>query len=157
MVIVAPGAMFDNGQMVRSPPLEAYLQGLRLFAETFKPAGGLRLLRIARPPILFYGIYNPNLLEDDRELVGLIMLRGTLATILDGLFSSGSARSVEAQVLLDMLLMELDRGIDLLALGDPTKSKGKTEQRALAYWLIAQVIQLSKKIQKTSQGRWRPL
>jgi hypothetical protein len=65
MAIVAPGAMSRNGQFYRSPPLEAFLQALELFADTFKPSGGLRLLRIARPPILFYGIYNPNLLEDD--------------------------------------------------------------------------------------------
>ena len=92
MVIVAPGAMFDNGHMVRSPPLEAYLQALRLFAETFKSASGLRLLRIARPPILFYGIYNPNLLADDSQLVNLIMVRGVLATIFDSLFPSAGAR-----------------------------------------------------------------
>jgi hypothetical protein len=143
MAIVAPGAMLlSNGHYDRSPPLESYVQALSLFAETFRPAGGLRLLRIARPPILFYGIYNPNLLEDDRDLVELIMLRGALATILDGLFPAAGARSVETQVLLDMLLLELDRGIDLLALGAKPKEKGPTEKRALAYWLIAQVIQL---------------
>jgi hypothetical protein len=142
MAIVAPGAMTSpDGFYDRSPPLEAYLQALDLFAETFKPAGGLRLLRIARPPILFYGIYNPNLLEDDRELVELIMVRGNLATIFDGLFPSSGARAVEPQVLLDMLLLELDRGIDLLALGANPKIKGPTERRAYAYWFIVQVIQ----------------
>jgi hypothetical protein len=143
MAIVAPGAMtHPDGFYDRSPPLEAYLQALELFAETFKPAGGLRLLRIARPPILFYGIYNPNLLEDDRDLVDLIMVRGNLATIFDGLFPPGtSARQIEPQVLLDMLLLELDRGIDLLALGANPKIKGPTERRADAYWLIVQVIQ----------------
>ncbi len=40
-----------------------------------------------------------------------------------------------------MLLLELDRGIDLLALGANPKEKGPTERRALAYWLIVQVIQ----------------
>jgi len=142
MAIVAPGALMRaDGFYDRSPPLEAYLQALELFAETFKPAGGLRLLRIARPPILFYGIYNPNLLEDDRELVELIMVRGNLSTIFDGLFPGASARQVEPQVLLDMLLLELDRGIDLLALGAKPKDKGATEKRALAYWLIVRVIQ----------------
>ena len=141
MAIVAPGAMArPDGFFDRSPPLESYLQALELFAETFKPAGGLRLLRIARPPILFYGIYNPNLLEDDRELVELIMVRGNLATIFDGLFPGSGAATVEPQVLLDMLLLELDRGIDLLALGANPKEKGPTERRALAYWLIVQVI-----------------
>jgi hypothetical protein len=140
MAIVAPGAMMRaDGFIDRSPPLESYLQALELFAETFTPAGGLRLLRIARPPILFYGIYNPNLLEDDRELVELIMVRGNLATIFDGLFSD--SRDVVPQVLLDMLLLELDRGIDLLSLGANPKEKGPTERRALAYWLIVRVIQ----------------
>jgi hypothetical protein len=140
MAIVAPGAMMrSDGFIDRSPPLESYLQALELFAETFTPAGGLRLLRIARPPILFYGIYNPNLLEDDRELVELIMVRGNLATIFDGLFSN--SRDVAPQVLLDMLLLELDRGIDLLSLGANPKEKGPTERRALAYWLIVRVIQ----------------
>ena len=141
MAIVAPGAMMrQDGTFDRSPPLEAYLQGLELFAETFRPAGGLRLLRIARPPILFYGIYNPSLLEDDRELVDLIMVRGSLATIFDGLFPGSGSRSLEPQVLLDMLLLELDRGIDLIALGANPKEKGPTERRALAYWLIIKVI-----------------
>jgi hypothetical protein len=140
MAIVAPGALTREGRFYRSPPLEAFLEALELFADTFAPAGGLRLLRIARPPILFYGIYNPNLLEHDRDLVGLIMIRGTLATIFDSLFPASGARSVEPQVLLDMLLLELDRGIDLLSLGAEPGIDRPTEIRAIAYWLIVKVI-----------------
>jgi hypothetical protein len=140
MAIVAPGALSRDGRFYRSPPLEAFLEALELFADTFAPAGGLRLLRIARPPILFYGIYNPNLLEDDRDLVRLIMVRGVLATIFDSLFPAAGAHSIEPQVLLDMLLLELDRGIDLLALGAEPGIDRPTEIRAIAYWLIVQVI-----------------
>ncbi|HLY04609.1 MAG TPA: hypothetical protein VKR31_02570 [Rhizomicrobium sp.] len=142
MVIVAPGAMArDDGHFDRSPPLEAYLQALELFAETFRPAGGLRLLRIARPPILLYGLYYTSQIEQDNALFDLIAVRGTLATIFDGLFPSNSARGVQPQVLLDMLLMELDRGIDLLALSElPKEGGGPTEWRALAFWSIATVI-----------------
>jgi hypothetical protein len=140
MAIVAPGALNRKGRVYRSPPLEAFLEALELFADTFASAGGLRLLRIARPPILFYGIYNPNLLEHDRDLVGLIMIRGTLATIFDSLFPASGARSVEPQVLLDMLLLELDRGIDLLSLGAEPGIDQPTEIRAVAYWLIVKVI-----------------
>ncbi len=140
MAIVAPGAMSRDGHYDRSPPLEAYLQALELFAETFRPAGGLRLLRIARPPILFYGIYNPNTLEDDRDLVELIMVRGNLATTFDSLFPASGARSIEPQVLLDMLLLELDRSIDLLALDANPRERGPTSRRAVAYWLIVRVI-----------------
>jgi hypothetical protein len=141
LVIVAPGAMAnEHGHFDRSPPLEAYLQALELFAETFKPAGGLRLLRIARPPILLYGLYSTNQLERDNSLFNLISARGTLATIFDGLFPSNSRRGVQPQVLLDMLLFELDRGIDLLALGSGITEDGPTERRAIALWAIVRVI-----------------
>jgi hypothetical protein len=140
MAIVAPGAMSRNGHYDRSPPLEAFLQALELFADTFRPAGGLRLMRIARPSILFYGIYNPNVLEDDSELVELVMIRGNLATVFDSLFPAAGAGSVEPQVLLDMLLLELDRGIDLLALDPSPNDKGPMTHRAVADWLIVRVI-----------------
>ncbi|MGB8840860.1 MAG: hypothetical protein WCC64_07290 [Aliidongia sp.] len=141
MAIVAPGAMSrEDGRFDRSPPLEAFLQSLELFAETFRPAGGLRLLRIARSPILLYGLYNINQIEDDNALFDLISVRGTLATIFDGLFPSNSARGVQPQVLLDMVLLALDRGIDLLALGSATKEGGPTEWRAIAFWSIIKVI-----------------
>jgi hypothetical protein len=141
MAIVAPGALADeHGHVDRSPPLEAFLQALDLFAETFKPAGGLRLLRIARPPILYYGLYRTSQLEHDNALFDLIAVRGTLAVIFDGLFPSNAARGVQPQVLLDMLLSELDRGIDLLALGSGAAEHGPTEWRAYALWAIIEVI-----------------
>jgi hypothetical protein len=142
MAIVAPGALADeHGHVDRSPPLEAYLQALDLFAQTFKRAGGLRLLRIARPPILYYGLYKTSHLEHDNALFDLVAVRGTLAMIFDGLFPSNAARGVQPQVLLDMLLYELDRGIDLLALGSGEKEKDDpTEWRAYALWAIIHVI-----------------
>ena len=141
MAIVAPGALSDElGRRDRSPPLEAYLQALDLFAETFKPAGGLRLLRIARPPILYYGLYKTSQIEHDNALFDLVSARGTLAMIFDGLFPSNAARGVQPQVLLDMLLLELDRGIDLLALGSGFSEGGQTEWRAYALWAIIDVI-----------------
>jgi hypothetical protein len=141
MAIVAPGAMADeNGHFDRSPPLEAYLQALDLFSQTFKPAGGLRLLRIARPPILLYGLYNISQIEDDNALFDLIAVRGALAVILDGLFPANTTRGVQPQVLLDMLLTTLDRGIDLLALGSGAKEGGPTDWRAIAFWAVVRVI-----------------
>ena len=138
----APGALARTGQDLPdlSPPLVSYLEALLLFADAFKPAGGLRLLRIARPAILFYGLYNPNLLEHDTLLLDLIMIRGKLATVLDTLFPSAALRSVVPQVLLDMLTASLDRAIDLLSLGaEPGIDRG-TELRAVTYWLIAAAI-----------------
>jgi len=143
MAIVAPGAMSEDGiHFDRSPPLEAYLQALDLFAQTFAPAGGLRLLRIARPPILLYGLYYTSQIEEDNALFDLITVRGMLATIFDGLFPSDSSRGVQPQVLLDMLLLTLDRAIDLLALSPTPQegSGGRDETRAIAYWWIISVI-----------------
>jgi hypothetical protein len=142
MAIVARGAMSRDGRIYRSPPLEAFLEAIELFSETFRPAGGLRLLRIARPPILLYGIYDPGLLEEDQDLVRLIMIRGTLATIFDTLFPAAGAASVAPQVLLDMLLLELDRGIDLLSLDARVRENDDRGPalRAKAYWLIVDVI-----------------
>jgi len=140
MAIVAPGAMADEfGHFDRSPPLEAYLQALDLFSQTFRPAGGLRLLRIARPPILLYGLYNISQIEDDNALFDLVAVRGALAIIFDGLFPSNAARGVQPQVLLDMLLTTLDRGIDLLALGSGAKEGGPTDWRAIAFWGVVRV------------------
>src|SRR5581483_4685837 len=120
LAIIAPGAMpplpgsMDGRHLPDlSPPLVSFLEALLLFADAFRPAGGLRLLRIARPAILFYGLYNPNLLEQDTMLLDLIMIRGNLATFLDSLFPGGGVGGVVPQVLLDMLITSLDRAIDL--------------------------------------------
>jgi hypothetical protein len=141
LAIVAPGAMpMSQGMPDLSPPLLSYLEALLLFADVFRPAGGLRLLRIARPAILFYGLYNPNLLEQDTMLLEMIMIRGSLATLLDTLYPGASARSVVPQVLLDMLVTSLDRGIDLLSLGAEPGIDAATELRAVTYWVIAIAI-----------------
>ena len=142
LAIVAPGAMpmltsGDAGPADASPPLLSYLEALLLFADVFRPAGGLRLLRIARPAILFYCLYNPNLLEHDTMLLEMIMIRGSLATLLDTLYPGASARGVVPQVLLDMLVTSLDRGIDLLSLGAEPGIDAATELRAVTYWVIA--------------------
>jgi hypothetical protein len=69
------------------------------------------------------------------------MVRGNLGTIFDGLFPGAGARSVETQILLDMLLLDLDRGIDLLALAaSPNDADSASSRRAVAYWFIIQVI-----------------
>jgi hypothetical protein len=154
LAIIAPGAMptlhgLPVGGVVGamgpampdlSPPLVSYLEALLLFADAFKPAGGLRLLRIARPAILFYGLYNPNLLEQDTMLLELIMIRGNLATLLDTIYPGAGPRSVIPQVMLDMLVASLDRGIDLLSLGAEPGIDAATEVRAVTYWLIAIAI-----------------
>jgi hypothetical protein len=116
-----------------SPPLTAFLEALALFADAFESSGGFRLMRIARPPILFYGLYGTTTLEDaDRRLLDLIIQRGLLADELDCFMQCGcSPESVRCQIILDKILYDLDRAIDLYALGKD--EFGQPERRAAAY------------------------
>jgi hypothetical protein len=114
------------------PPLTAFLEALLLFAEAFDSAGGFRLVRIARPPVLFYGLYGNAFTNADNTLLQLIIHRGRLADYLDCLMSCDcSPPTVQGQIILDKILYDVDRAIDLYAVGkDPF---GAPERRAAAY------------------------
>jgi hypothetical protein len=126
----------------QSPPLTTFLMALQVFADAFNTGGGARLLHIARPPILFYGLYGiggPSAAE--RTLVSLIEARGQLAEKLDCLLLCGcSSNDVKNQIILDKVLYDVDRAIDLYALGtedipDPT------QLRARAYYYLIEKVQ----------------
>jgi hypothetical protein len=121
------------GQGIKEPPLAAFLEALQLFADAFNTSGGLRLLQIARPPILYYGLYGISSLGDAaNRLQDLIQQRGLLANRLDCFMECGCSQGiVNCQVLLDMILYNVDRAIDLYALG--TQDDGTPERRAGAY------------------------
>jgi hypothetical protein len=139
--VVAMGSLArEDGLQDRNPVVESYVQALLLFSDTFRRAGGIRLLRVGRPPALLYGLYNVNQLEDDRDLIDLVMVRGMLATIFDTLFPCDGMRGMQTQVLMDMLLSELDRGLDLLYMGSAPAEAGPTEWRSTAFWAIVKVI-----------------
>lgn len=114
-----------------SPPLTSFLESLRLFADGFGQAGGSRLLRVARPPIVFYGLYG---LEEehaaDRRIVNLTIARGRMASQLDCL-ARCACDDISCQVMLDKILYDVDRAIDLYAVG--TTDLGLPEIRAAAY------------------------
>ncbi|WP_460733026.1 hypothetical protein [Lysobacter tyrosinilyticus] len=116
-----------------SPPLTGFLESLRLFADGFGPAGGSRLLRVARPPIVFYGLYGSEEEKpSDRRLVQMTITRGRLASQLDccaRCCCDGS--SVIKQILLDKVLYDVDRAIDLYAVGQ--QDLNLPELRASAY------------------------
>jgi hypothetical protein len=123
-----------------SPPLTAFLEALQLFAEAFDTGGGFRLLRIARPPILFYGLYGiGGLTETEETLVELVRLRGRLAEQLDCLLQCDcSPQQIPCQVILDKLLYDVDRAIDLYAVGVDEFSE--PERRAAAYSLLINTV-----------------
>lgn len=123
----------QNTVVPPSPPLTAFLEALQLFSDAFDSSGGFRLLRVARPPILFYGLYGMQNSDDsDRTLLDLIILRGQLADQLDCyLRCDCSVGAVNCQVVLDKILYDLDRAIDLYAMGK--ERLGQPELRALSY------------------------
>lgn len=123
-----------------SPPLTTFLAALQLFADSFNSSGGFRLLRVARPPILFYGLYGIGGLEDaDQRLLTLIIQRGLLAEQLDCFLQcSCTAEAVRCQIILDKILYDVDRAIDLYALGN--ENFGEPERRAAAYGFLIEVF-----------------
>lgn len=116
-----------------SPPLTSFLEALRLFADGFGVAGGFRLLRVARPPVVFYGLYTQDE-EDpaDRRLTQLTIHRGRLAGQLDCLMRCNCDDiTALSQILLDKALYDIDRAIDLYAVGQT--DLGQPELRAASY------------------------
>lgn len=131
-----------RGVSPESPALYAYLEALQLFASAFDSAGGFRLMKIARPPILFYGLYGSTGLDDaDRRLVDLVTRRGLIADGIDCTAEGCCQTDRRCLVLLDKVLYDLDRAIDLYALG--FVNFGAAERRASAYgFIIDQVLNI---------------
>ena len=128
-----------RGISPESPALYAFLEALQLFASAFDSAGGFRLMKIARPPILFYGLYGSSGLDDaDQRLVNLVTRRGLIADGIDCAADGCCNSNRTCLVLLDKVLYDMDRAIDLYALG--FANFGATERRASAYaYIIDQV------------------
>ena len=126
----------DLKATLNSPPLTSFLDTLALFAESFNPAGGFRLLRIARPALLFYGLYGASGMEPaDQRIFQLTIIRTLLATELDNyLGCECDEPAVILQVLFDKVLFDLDRAIDLYAVGH--EDFGIPEKRATAYGYV---------------------
>jgi hypothetical protein len=130
----------NGGSNPQSPPLTTYLEALHLFADAFEPSGGFRLLWIARPPILFYGLYGAGSpAKADGRLTQLLIQRGVLAGQLDCLMScSCDDRIAILQIVLDMILYEVDRAIDLYAVG--LEDLGSPENRASAFSYVIDAV-----------------
>jgi hypothetical protein len=142
LVVVAQNLAVDtDGNPVPwSPPLTAFLEALLLFAEAFDSTGGFRLLRIARPPILFYGLYGLRSVDpaEDR-LLNIILQRNLMADRLDCFLDCGcSGDALICQVVLDKILYDTDRAIDYYAIG--TENFGTPERRASAYGLLIETF-----------------
>jgi len=124
-----------------SPPLAGFLSALHLFLDAFENSNsGYRLLAISRPPIVFYGLYGVG--GPDRatsRLLQLIISRGNLAEQLDCYLGCDCGEDrVRCQIILDKVLWDVDRAIDLYALG--VDEFGEPEQRAAAYGYVINAV-----------------
>jgi hypothetical protein len=119
-----------------APALTYFLKALQLFLDAFSASrSGYRLLFVGRPPIAMYGlngIGGPD--EGTARLMALIPLRGQLAALADCYLGGDScAEDALCQVLLDKVLYDTDRAIDLYTLGSEPNGAGEPEWRAAAY------------------------
>jgi hypothetical protein len=123
----------------RSPPLTAFLEALQLFVDAFVPSGGFRLMRIARPSILFYGLYGSDETPADRRLAELVLRRGFLANQLDCFLGCNCSdqNAVLCQIVLDKILYDVDRAIDLYALGSDELKPPEIRAAAYSYVIDA--------------------
>lgn len=134
-------AIARRGISPESPALYSFLEALQLFASSFDSARGFRLMKIARPPILFYGLYGSTGMDDaDRRLVDMITRRGQVADRLDCIADGACCQPAAKtwMVLLDKVLYDIDRAIDLYALG--AINFGQTERRAAGYGYVIDAV-----------------
>lgn len=123
---------------VESPPLLVFAAALQLFVDAFSNSGGNRLLFLARPPILAYGLYDNASSVPVDYLVRLSGARTRLAQSIDCLACCGcSDPQTRTIVLFDFVLSFADRAVDLLAMGTDIAGKGATERRAAAAGILA--------------------
>ncbi len=116
-----------------SSELATLHEALLLFLEGFVPAGGFRLLRVARPTVLNYGLYgSAAITAAERRLIELVNRRGTLAREIDCLTQCAcDDNTVRSQIVLDKVLYDVDRAIDYYCVGDA--DLGLPEVRASAF------------------------
>jgi hypothetical protein len=120
-----------------SSELATLHEAMQLFIEGFVPAGGFRLLRVARPAVLNYGLYgSSNITNAERRLVDLVNRRGTLVRELDCLTDCNcDDDTTQAQIVLDKVLYDLDRAIDYYCVGDADLGLPETRASALSHML----------------------
>ncbi len=128
--------MVDRQVNPQSPAVTGFLKSIQLFLDAFRASrSGYRLLFVGRAPIAFYGlggIGGPD--TATQRLLGLVIARGRLAEHLDCYLGCECCEDeVVCQVILDKLLYDTDRAIDLYVLGSDPDGNGEPEWRAAAF------------------------
>ena len=135
-----------------SPPLVAFVSALQLFVDAFASKGSSRLLYVARPPIIVYGLYGVGGPDKGAiRLMNLTIARGFVLEQIDCFAGCGCDEdAVRCQVLLDYMLFLLDRAIDFYAVGTHPDGLGEPERRAAAAGLV---IRAGLKLKRQPAGR----
>ncbi|MGM4915039.1 hypothetical protein [Rhizobium sp. 768_B6_N1_8] len=129
--------MNDPMHGIDSPPLQNFVTSLELFVGAFIGRDSSRILHIARPAILSGGLYDIAGSEGATRLQALASARGALVAQIEELAGCGcDFNAAASEVMLDYLLFQLDRAIDLTAAGTDINGRGKAEKRAAAVGLI---------------------
>lgn len=126
----------DRGD-AESPPVLSFVAALQLFVDAFSGGGSNRLLYVARPPILAYGIYDAADDDPSATLLELTATRGKLAKAIDCFAGCGcDTSSRRCIIVMDFATHMLDRAIDLWAVGRGNAGDGEPERRAIAAGLL---------------------
>jgi hypothetical protein len=128
--------LIDDRVQPESPAVTTFLKAIQLFLDAFRSSrSGYRLLFVARAPIAFYGlagIGGPD--AATHRLIELVVQRGRLAELLDCyLGCECCSDDIICQILLDKILYDTDRAIDLYTLGSDPDGAGEPEWRAAAF------------------------
>jgi hypothetical protein len=131
--------IIDDRVQPESPAVTTFLKAIQLFLDAFRSSRtGYRLLFVARAPIVFYGLGGIGGPDDATDrLIELILERGRLAEHLDCYLDGQACQAdVLCQILLDKILYDTDRAIDLYTLGSDPDGAGEPEWRAAAFGLL---------------------
>lgn len=133
------------GNYEEAPALIAFCETLQIFVNAFTSSGGHRLLCIARPTILLYGLYGSGADPGQDLLAQLIVQRGLLAREADRILNRASdQRSVKRQIVLDKVIYDIDRAIDLCAVGESWGCEADIRASACSYVCEAAAVAFSE-------------
>jgi hypothetical protein len=138
-----------------SPPLTVFLSAIQLFIRGFATTNaGYRLPYLSRSPLLIAGI-SPNATTDDPtfKLLALANLRSTVAQAADCFCCSCDDDDSSDLIVAGKALFDIDRAIDLYALGTNLKGDGDAEIRAAAFGAVALAARKEIKKPGTSSER----
>jgi hypothetical protein len=125
-----------------SPTLATFRFALRHFLDAFVPTNPQRMVTLARPAIVFHGLYGLGAFDaGTARLQALLAVRGRLAHEADCVLRCECHDDlILVAILIDKLVRDLDRAVDLYAQGRDAAGDGEPEQRAAAYGAIADLV-----------------